>query len=281
MIRPFLRARWEAQGSPESGPVFPIERGEHAGEARGPLNNSFAERLRRNLFKAGVVRMPPIEVPLRTQGTRTDRLNVERGTMPAPDPRDPLYFETATTLPVDFHSFRRAFNTALAAAGVNAQQAMVLAHHADMKTHMRYVQATPEMRRIPERALPRLHLQQPVANEAANDSEPSAPRKIRTSDPWFRSAGKREDQSQSEPQNESQAQTAIPSEPRGNAQSLDQSQQNATESKESLDPDDRRARRRAALVEALAEAAEAGDWAKLSVVAAELRAMRVDNGIGR
>jgi hypothetical protein len=41
---------------------------------------------------------------------------------------------------VDFHSFRRAFNTALGAAGVNVQQAMALAGHKDPRTHMRYVQ---------------------------------------------------------------------------------------------------------------------------------------------
>jgi hypothetical protein len=40
-----------------------------------------------------------------------------RGTKLAPNPRDPLYFETETTPPVDFHSFRRAFSTALAEAG--------------------------------------------------------------------------------------------------------------------------------------------------------------------
>jgi len=62
---------------------------------------------------------------------------------------DPLYTETATTLPVDFHSFRRAFNTTLATAGMNVQQAMHLAHHSDEKVHMRYVMNTPEMRRIP------------------------------------------------------------------------------------------------------------------------------------
>lgn len=281
MVRVFLRVRWESMGKPESGPVFPIERKgriRKVGQARGPLNNSFADRLRRNLFKAGVVRMPPVEVPRRTQGTRTDLDKESAETMLAPNPFDPLYFETATTLPVDFHSFRRAFNTALAAAGVNAQQAMLLAHHADMKTHMRYVQATPEMRRIPERALPQLHLQQPVAIDPSDDQDPSAPSKIRTCDPWFRSAGKREDQSQKEPQDECQAQSTIPRDPRGNTQTQNESQRNATENEETMEPEDQRDRRRGVLAEALAEAAQAGDWAKLAVLAAELRAMRRDHG---
>src|SRR5690606_29469918 len=38
-----------------------------------------------------------------------------------------LFEETDYTLPVDFHSWRRAFNQALAEAGVNAQQAQALA----------------------------------------------------------------------------------------------------------------------------------------------------------
>jgi hypothetical protein len=71
--------------------------------------------------------------------------------------RPEIFHETATTLPVDFHSFRRAFNTALAAAGVNVQLAMKLAGHADERTHMRYVMDAPEMRRIPEAAIPRLN----------------------------------------------------------------------------------------------------------------------------
>ncbi len=51
-------------------------------------------------------------------GTRTDLGKHAAGIKLAPNPRDPLYFETATSLPVDFHSFRRAFSTALAAPAV-------------------------------------------------------------------------------------------------------------------------------------------------------------------
>jgi integrase len=69
--------------------------------------------------------------------------------------RDPLFYETTVTKPVDFHSFRRAFSTALADAGVNAQQAMRLASHSDEKTHMRYVMTTPAMKQIPGAAVPK------------------------------------------------------------------------------------------------------------------------------
>lgn len=148
VLRPFLRAWWERAGCPTVGPVSPARKGDRAGERKSRMN-SYAERLRRGLFRAGVVRMPPIEVLARRQGMRTDLGKRPAGTMLAPNPADPLYFETDTSLPVDFHSFRRAYNTALAAAGVNVQKAMHLAGHADAKTHMRYVQQTPAMRQVP------------------------------------------------------------------------------------------------------------------------------------
>jgi hypothetical protein len=95
--------------------VFPARLGRRAGEEKRPLN-SYAKRLRRELFRAGVVRMRPIEVPATKKGMRTDLGKRADGSKFAPNPRDPLYFETSTTLPVDFHSFRRAFASALAEA---------------------------------------------------------------------------------------------------------------------------------------------------------------------
>jgi hypothetical protein len=77
------------------------------------------------------------------------------------------WHETATTLPVDFHSFRRAFNTALAEAGINVQHAMHLAAHSDPKTHMRYVMRTAAMRTTPEAAPPHLVLVEAVNDDAA------------------------------------------------------------------------------------------------------------------
>jgi hypothetical protein len=97
----------------------------------------------------------PQDTP-RQPGTRTDLGKRPKGTKLAPSPRDPLYFETATTLPVDFHSFRRAFSTALAEAGVNVQHAMHLAAHSDPRVHARYVMRTAAMRSVPAAALPAL-----------------------------------------------------------------------------------------------------------------------------
>jgi integrase len=68
--------------------------------------------------------------------------------------RAELHVATERTKPVDFHSFRRAFNTAVANAGLNMQQAMQLAGHRSAQTHMRYV--LPEILTIPEAAVPKL-----------------------------------------------------------------------------------------------------------------------------
>ncbi len=154
-LAPFLRGWWERAGKPESGPVFPARAGKRAGQAKRPAN-SYADRLRRDLFRAGVYRLPPVQVPATRPGQRTDLGKLGEGTKLAPNPRDPLYYATPSTLPVDFHSFRRAFNTALAEAGVNVQHAMHLASHADAKVHARYVMSTRAMRTIPDAALPRL-----------------------------------------------------------------------------------------------------------------------------
>ena len=177
MVRPFLRARWEDRGQPAAGPVFPIEIGPNAGKPRKIANTGgIAERLRRNLFVAGVVRLPPVIEPWIKPGTRTDRGKESKvPTKLAPNPADPLYFETSTTMPVDFHSFRRAYATALAEAGVNAQQAMHLAGHSNAKTHARYVMHTAAMGRVPEAALPKL-LMAPVAIrcDSSEDSQKQA-----------------------------------------------------------------------------------------------------------
>lgn len=148
VLRAPLRAWWEQQGKPASGPVFPSRRGPRKGQAKA-AQNSYARRLRRDLLRAGV-RRHACERP-------DDARPVAAGEACCPAmARDPLYGTTATTLPVDFHSFRRAFNTGLATAGVNVQQAMRLAGHTDAKTHMRYVMDSPSARVVPDAALPRL-----------------------------------------------------------------------------------------------------------------------------
>jgi site-specific recombinase XerD len=94
-VRPFLTAWHQGQGWPVAGPVFPVRKGERAGKARKRSNTSYADRLRRELLTAGV-------------------------------DRHELHYETATTLPVDFHSTRRAYATALVRSGASDRETMKL-----------------------------------------------------------------------------------------------------------------------------------------------------------
>ena len=67
-----------------------------------------------------------------------------------------LFVETPHTLPVDFHSWRRAYSQALADADVNAQRATALAGHASLAAHQRYLANASKVLAIPEAALPRI-----------------------------------------------------------------------------------------------------------------------------
>jgi integrase len=60
-----------------------------------------------------------------------------------------LFTDTEWSRPVDFHSWRRAYNQALADAGVNAQQAQALAGHSSLDAHERYLRNTERARTIP------------------------------------------------------------------------------------------------------------------------------------
>jgi hypothetical protein len=154
MLRPILRVWWEGQGRPSKGPVFPVRRGERAGDTKRKA--SHAQAFRRDLQRAfGLVVW---------KQTSTDRNGQPVGVWEPADgrvrtPREVELFEATTyTLPVDFHSWRRAFSQALAHAGVNAQQAMGLAAHASLEVHERYLRTTPKMLTMPEAALPRLDI---------------------------------------------------------------------------------------------------------------------------
>jgi len=124
-VRPFV-AEWHARlGSPEFGPVFPVRKGKRAGQSK-VANNSYADPLRRELLKAGI-------------------------------DRHELHHETPTTLPVDFHSTRRAYAQAINASGTNVQTAMQLTGHSDPKVHQRYADAH-DVRVLPAAAVPAINL---------------------------------------------------------------------------------------------------------------------------
>jgi integrase len=139
VLRPFLRAWWERAGKPVAGPVFPVRRGPRAGKDKKARGTSFAFRFRRDFFRAGVVRLPPV---VDAKGKAT------------PNPADPLYFDTPVSRVMTFHSLRRAYDRALAHAGTNIQTAMTLSGHTDQTTHMRYVREAEAASPVPIAALP-------------------------------------------------------------------------------------------------------------------------------
>jgi integrase len=121
-----LRSWWHLEGQPAKGPVFPVREGPRAGERRGKM--SHARELRKALWQAGI----------RRGQTRAEC---------------ELQTDTLETRKVDFHSLRRAYNTGLAAAGVNVQTAMKLAGHRSPVTHMKYVLPSDPLK-VPTEALP-------------------------------------------------------------------------------------------------------------------------------
>lgn len=126
VARPFLAAWHVEQGRPDKGPVFPVRRGKRFGEGHERKGKaSYAERLRRDLLRAGV-------------------------------DRHELHHETDRTLPTDFHSFRRNFATALKRAHVDAREAMRLTAHTSFETHQGYVLDDGPIPAPPDAALPML-----------------------------------------------------------------------------------------------------------------------------
>lgn len=101
-----LEEWWFNHGEPKAGPVFPVTRGPNRGKRRGKIG--YARMLRVYLLRAGVTRKE-------------------------------LHESTEWSRRVDFHSFRRAYASALGDADVNAQTAMKLTGHTKLETHLRYV----------------------------------------------------------------------------------------------------------------------------------------------
>ncbi len=131
-------------------PVFARQRGGKLDKgAKGTRMSysgpSYARRLRKHLKLAGIMR-PELhqDVPAGKGGRGGSRR-------------------------CDFHSFRRIYNTGLAVAGVNVQQAMALAGHRSAQTHMRYVKLAKMVMAAPEASRP----QRPRKQDADTADESS------------------------------------------------------------------------------------------------------------
>lgn len=149
-VRPMLRLWWEQSGRPRRGPVFPLLRGERAGEARVEVQDSHAAALRQDLKRA-----LGLEVWDPTGGARRSGKWVP-GRAPTAKERA-LFEEGRYTLPLDFHSWRRAWSQALARVGANVQTAAALTGHAsDLRAHARYLANPTEAAVVPAGVVPAL-----------------------------------------------------------------------------------------------------------------------------
>jgi len=135
VLRPVLRSWWQEHGSPREGLVFPALRGDQAGEGQ-KIGVSHAGALRRDLQAAFTWAVPA------GVGAPT----------PASTRWRELFTETDYRLPVDFHSFRRAFADGLRRAGTNEQTARAFGGWASDAMN-RYLGTEDVV--VPETALPR------------------------------------------------------------------------------------------------------------------------------
>ena len=191
-LRPILRDWWERAGRPTAGLVFPKRRGDDAGTG-ARKRSGHAEAFRQDLRRAFRIEALCERESKRSNGRKLTT-QVWRDVREMTDRERVLFTETESTLPVDFHSWRRAFNQALADAGVNAQQAQALAGHSTMAAHERYLRNTQHARSIPVEALPRVLVgptvsaspmlkpseEDPVSQRARKDSNlrPTAPEAV-------------------------------------------------------------------------------------------------------
>ena len=163
-LRPILEDWWMRAGKPTSGLVFPRRKGFAPGEdAREAArkHSSHAEAFRRDLARAFGLEVLKLVETKRSNGRKLARWRWVAAEREMTARERTLLEETEYTLPVDFHSWRRAFNQALAEAGVNAQQAQALAGHASMAAHERYLRNTEKMRTLPAGALPNMLIPTP------------------------------------------------------------------------------------------------------------------------
>jgi len=151
LLRPILRNWWERHGRPAEGLVFPVRRGDRAGEEK--IGVSHAAALRRDLRRAFGIDVPTRHDKVRANGRP---LNTWTWTQARPlTPREVELLEGGKyTRPVDFHSWRRAYAQALAEAGVNIHAAMALTGHRSIGVHCLYLNNPLRAKAMPEAALP-------------------------------------------------------------------------------------------------------------------------------
>ncbi len=159
MLRPILRRWWDHSGRPLTGVVFPALRdGKHSKAGKDSKHEvSHASAMRTDLRRAfGIEKFETVII------TRKDGRKVTahrwRDRRQATAREIELLVGNVHTLPVDFHSWRRAYCQSLADAGVNAQLAKALAGHSTEAAHEKYLRSSERARALPEAARPQIDL---------------------------------------------------------------------------------------------------------------------------
>lgn len=150
-VRPSLHLWWVQSGRPRKGPVFPLLRGERAGEARDQVQDSHAAAFRQDLQRALGLEVWDPAAGLGQKGP-VGRWVPGR----APTAKEKiLFWEGKYTLPIDFHSWRRAWSQALKRAAVNVQTSAALTGHAtDLRNHGKYLANPTEAQVVPAGVVP-------------------------------------------------------------------------------------------------------------------------------
>lgn len=142
VLQPVLAAYWEMQGRPTEGPLFPILRGERAGQAR--TEGSHADAMRRDVRRALGIDVWDTE--------RRRWVNDARKMTPR---ERELFVPARYTEPVNFHSWRRAWSQGLERVGVDIVLGGALTGQtAAMQAH--YRQNSRRAKSIPAESLPDL-----------------------------------------------------------------------------------------------------------------------------
>lgn len=134
--------------------MFPaLKDGQHSRAGQGEKHHvSHAKAFRRDLRRAFGIDAPDLQGKMLVWHQARELT-----------PRETVLFEgDAHTLPVDFHSWRRAYCQSLADAGVNVQLARVLAGHSTESAHQRYLQSSERARELPEAARPKIDLSKAI-----------------------------------------------------------------------------------------------------------------------
>jgi len=166
LLQPILKMWWTKAGKPEKGYLFPQVKGEDAGKERN--KTSLAQALRRDLARAFGLEVWVVDKQrFELDPTATwSRRQIE------------LLQGTDRYLPVDFHSWRRAYCQAVAGSGLDSTASKKLSSHDTEAAYNRYLRSSGTALQLPDGALPKsplllVHPSFTTTGETVPDDDPN------------------------------------------------------------------------------------------------------------